>query len=60
MYYFDSDDKQCKVFDYGGCLGNSNKFESINECRMKCEEVEENEITAHVDERARNNAGKLH
>lgn len=59
MYYFDSDERQCKVFDYGGCLGNSNRFKNINECRMKCERTEENDITVHIGEKTRNSAGEL-
>lgn len=59
MYYFDSDEKQCKVFNYGGCLGNSNRFESMNECHLKCEEAEENDMPRHVGERAQKSAGKL-
>ncbi|KAL7010791.1 hypothetical protein ACKWTF_013941 [Chironomus riparius] len=58
MYYFDSDEKQCKVFNYGGCLGNSNRFESMNECHLKCEEAEENDMPRHVGERAQKSAAK--
>lgn len=50
-FYFDGDERQCKSFDYGGCLGNSNRFESINECRLKCEQVGDNDITSHVEEK---------
>ncbi len=28
MYYFDSSTKSCKLFTYGGCQGNSNRFQT--------------------------------
>ena len=36
MYYFDSQTKQCEPFEYGGCLGNKNRFSSKLECENYC------------------------
>lgn len=35
-YYYDSDRNICSAFIYGGCLGNTNKFETIQECQSLC------------------------
>jgi hypothetical protein len=52
MWYFDSDNQQCRVFEYSGCQGNANRFISENECKRVCGSsrnyYEENEID--VDE----------
>ncbi|RDD38046.1 Papilin [Trichoplax sp. H2] len=37
-FYYDSKDKKCKNFYYGGCDGNGNNFETIEECRKTCRE----------------------
>ena len=38
-FYFDSASGQCKEFNYGGCGGNGNNFESEYECKMACEGI---------------------
>lgn len=35
-WYFDKDSKQCLEFLYGGCQGNTNNFESREECQKSC------------------------
>lgn len=35
-YFYDSESKQCKVFNYGGCGGNANNFHSMKECETEC------------------------
>ncbi|KFD45663.1 hypothetical protein M514_21128 [Trichuris suis] len=35
-YYYDWDSKQCLEFTYGGCEGNANNFETIDECEAAC------------------------
>ncbi|KAF3695126.1 Tissue factor pathway inhibitor [Channa argus] len=36
-YFFDSESQQCKLFYYGGCFGNANKFMSLADCQRKCQ-----------------------
>ncbi|CAH8499270.1 unnamed protein product [Heterobilharzia americana] len=36
-YYYNVDTSTCEKFIYGGCLGNENNFESLEECQLKCE-----------------------
>ncbi|XP_059610562.1 papilin isoform X1 [Phlebotomus argentipes] len=36
MWYYDSDRNQCTQFVWGGCLGNNNRFESLEECQSAC------------------------
>lgn len=35
-YYYDKNSNKCKLFDFGGCDGNANNFESLKECELKC------------------------
>ncbi|XP_078313590.1 uncharacterized protein LOC111130469 isoform X3 [Crassostrea virginica] len=35
-WYFDKDSKQCLEFLYGGCQGNTNNFETREECQKSC------------------------
>jgi len=35
-FYYDADTKTCKSFTYGGCGGNGNNFETMEECIGKC------------------------
>jgi hypothetical protein len=36
-FYYDMSSGQCLPFVYGGCGGNKNRFETMNECRKSCE-----------------------
>ena len=36
--YFDNEEKKCKEFSYGGCGGNENNFNSVEECETSCGE----------------------
>uniref|UniRef100_A0A8D2IR33 BPTI/Kunitz inhibitor domain-containing protein n=1 Tax=Varanus komodoensis TaxID=61221 RepID=A0A8D2IR33_VARKO len=36
-YYFDSRNKRCRPFTYGGCGGNANNFPSYHTCARECE-----------------------
>ncbi|XP_076032052.1 proteoglycan-like sulfated glycoprotein papilin isoform X2 [Oratosquilla oratoria] len=35
-YFFDPYDRKCKLFNYGGCGGNGNRFSSVQECEFEC------------------------
>nr|CAH8831973.1 unnamed protein product [Trichobilharzia regenti] len=35
-YFYDSSASKCRVFLYGGCLGNFNRFLSRKECELAC------------------------
>ena len=35
-WYYDAGKKRCFPFMYGGCGGNSNKYDNENECIQKC------------------------
>ena len=43
-FYYDSDDKECLEFTFGGCEGNGNRFSSIKECELVCLSREEPEV----------------
>ncbi|XP_045033793.1 LOW QUALITY PROTEIN: uncharacterized protein LOC116929499 [Daphnia magna] len=36
-YFYNSSSKACEEFIYGGCEGNENNFESLQECSQHCE-----------------------
>ncbi|XP_057655869.1 papilin isoform X2 [Diorhabda carinulata] len=40
-YYYDSRDGVCKEFIYGGCLGNGNNFDSIEQCLGYCRNAQD-------------------
>ena len=35
-FYYDIDMKKCRPFDYGGCRGNKNRFDTLEECEKSC------------------------
>ncbi|XP_038615324.1 carboxypeptidase inhibitor SmCI-like isoform X2 [Tachyglossus aculeatus] len=38
MYYFNAKANRCKLFIYGGCEGNENRFYTLDECQEICAE----------------------
>ena len=34
--YFDNPEKRCMPFYYGGCEGNDNRFDTIEDCQRSC------------------------
>ena len=35
-YFYNTTSKQCEQFIYGGCRGNENNFETVEECEANC------------------------
>lgn len=35
-FYYNSMSKRCEMFHYGGCLGNTNRFETMEQCEQHC------------------------
>lgn len=35
-WYYDSDHSRCRIFYYGGCEGNDNRFATEEECASNC------------------------
>nr|ACO12558.1 Tissue factor pathway inhibitor precursor [Lepeophtheirus salmonis] len=42
-YYFNSESEECEEFTFGGCNGNDNKFDSMEECSEACKKDSEDE-----------------
>ncbi|CAJ0952987.1 unnamed protein product, partial [Mesorhabditis belari] len=40
-FFYNQDTRQCEEFAYGGCLGNTNRFATIEECLARCARVKE-------------------
>lgn len=40
-YYFNKADGHCDMFSYGGCEGNGNNYESLEECQRVCPTIHE-------------------
>lgn len=38
-YYFNKDTENCESFIYGGCRGNSNNFNSLEDCEAVCKGI---------------------
>ncbi len=39
-FYFDAVMGDCKLFKFGGCYGNLNNFESLEQCESSCHTFE--------------------
>lgn len=48
-FYFDIDTGRCETFEYGGCQGNANNFETPEECEQMCV-VKENKSPCHLED----------
>lgn len=38
-WYYDSREQVCKEFEYGGCAGNDNRFDTERQCLDRCQPV---------------------
>ncbi|XP_048259062.1 BPTI/Kunitz domain-containing protein-like isoform X2 [Haliotis rufescens] len=36
QYYYNSQTCLCEKFVYGGCFGNANRFDTLEDCRYRC------------------------
>uniref|UniRef100_A0A8D0GDJ8 Tissue factor pathway inhibitor n=1 Tax=Sphenodon punctatus TaxID=8508 RepID=A0A8D0GDJ8_SPHPU len=48
-YFYNHESQQCEKFKYGGCLGNQNNFQSLEECHNTCENIS-NSLQVEQDE----------
>ncbi|XP_067300518.1 tissue factor pathway inhibitor a isoform X2 [Pseudorasbora parva] len=48
-FYFDIDTGRCEPFEYGGCQGNANNFETQQECEEMCL-VKEEKSPCHLED----------
>ncbi|XP_016375715.1 tissue factor pathway inhibitor-like isoform X2 [Sinocyclocheilus rhinocerous] len=48
-FYFDIDTGRCELFEYGGCQGNANNFETLQECEEMCL-VKEDKSPCHLED----------
>ena len=39
-YYYDAKKGMCMSFQYNGCRGNANRFDSLKECKNTCKTVQ--------------------
>lgn len=40
-YFFNSKTQTCEQFDFGGCQGNENRFDSLDECNKECSSLKQ-------------------
>jgi hypothetical protein len=38
-YYYSSANMKCTEFPYSGCEGNGNNFQTLEECKRKCQKT---------------------
>ncbi|KAG9271848.1 tissue factor pathway inhibitor-like isoform X1 [Astyanax mexicanus] len=48
-FYFDIDSGRCESFEYGGCQGNANNFQTLDQCEEMCV-VKENKSPCHLED----------
>lgn len=48
QYYFSVEDNECQMFIYGGCGGNENRFNRLEECEQTCSQS--HLLTDHAEE----------
>ncbi len=41
-FFFNVDSGTCESFNYGGCMGNTNNFQTLMDCTDRCGVVPEN------------------
>ncbi|XP_055346334.1 kunitz-type serine protease inhibitor bungaruskunin-like [Paramacrobiotus metropolitanus] len=43
-YFYNSTARECQYFLYGGCEGNSNRFETKEDCKIHCQSASSNVV----------------
>lgn len=39
QFFFNKNSQKCEMFVYGGCLGNENRFKTLQDCQKSCEAI---------------------
>ncbi|CDI98690.1 egf domain protein [Echinococcus multilocularis] len=47
-YAYNRSSGRCEVFYYGGCQGNANNFDNLEECQQRCESLSQRDPCANV------------
>ncbi|KAJ7305058.1 hypothetical protein JRQ81_010857 [Phrynocephalus forsythii] len=47
-YYYNTESNNCEMFIYGGCLGNGNRFDNIQECLQRCKRTKAMPIICQI------------
>jgi tissue factor pathway inhibitor len=48
-FYYNKELHECKYFFYGGCEGNANNFEHVEDCEKQCVKGEHQEVYLIID-----------
>uniref|UniRef100_T1JGC4 Papilin n=1 Tax=Strigamia maritima TaxID=126957 RepID=T1JGC4_STRMM len=43
-WFYNIVESQCKPFNYGGCQGNTNRFESLQQCQVSCNDTKVGDV----------------
>ncbi|XP_042237860.1 papilin-like isoform X4 [Homarus americanus] len=49
QYYYEVSTDECYEFDFGGCLGNKNRFDTVRLCQQRCKKNQAVLTTAYPD-----------
>ncbi|ODM97201.1 Papilin [Orchesella cincta] len=41
QYYYERSTDECQLFDYSGCSGNGNRFDTVTQCEQRCKKHHE-------------------
>lgn len=59
MFFFNDDTKKCEKFVYGGCKGNENRFQTVEECENSCSSEQDNDKVDNICT-LKSDSGKCH
>ncbi|KAH0619351.1 hypothetical protein JD844_019396 [Phrynosoma platyrhinos] len=52
-YFYNPASKSCEEFIYGGCLGNENNFQTLEQCRLTCTEERSQTVSGAPETKAK-------